>query len=117
MIGWPSSLPEKLRNDGFSSQARSNVAIAEPEVGEVMTRVRFTGRVDDVVGKLTLTGEELRILENFWQYDLKFGALPFSWDHPTLQIAATAHFLGRPVRPSALPGDLFDVDLPLQFTT
>jgi hypothetical protein len=115
MIPWPSLIPRSFLVSGYSQSLKPNAIVAEPEVGEAMTRVRFTGDVEDVAGKMMLDREELLIFMRFFKYDLKFGALSFSWDHPIYQTAAVCNFLGRPPKIVPITTELFEAALEVQF--
>jgi hypothetical protein len=68
-----------------------------------MTRVMFTGEIDDIALNVPLdTFEQAQALYNFWRYDLKNGSLPFVYEHPMLREACRFLFMtpdGNPAPP------------------
>ena len=79
-----------------------------------MTRRRFTGDMEDVSGSLFLVERPVAVeIVSFWRYDLKDGSLPFTWQHPLTEEAATYLFLSPP-KPIAVSGDLWRMALRLR---
>jgi hypothetical protein len=93
---WPALLPATPLRIGGAHSPVANTVPHEPEVGEVMTRRRFTGRQEDLQTSLVLTPEQTVIFRSFHRDTLKDGALRFSWDDPVTGEAAEAVFLAPP---------------------
>jgi hypothetical protein len=111
---WPATVPFVFLVDGFSHQPVSNSMKVDPEVGEPLTRQRFTGEIDDVSGTLTtLTTEQVNDLRNFYRYDLKDGSLRFTQDDPMIGEAREYLFMAPP-RFTPIDGDLWRPQIQLQ---
>lgn len=83
MPTWPHSFPPLFSPDGASYDPISNATVIDTESGEPLSRLRFTGEMDDFTGTLPLCDTETAVaIKNFWRYDLKNGALRFTWDDP-----------------------------------
>lgn len=114
MATWPTTLPEEFdRGAGdFSFEPIDNVISDEPDSGEVMTSLRFTGEMFRVTGSVLMTTEQLAIFREWWKTDLKFRSRPFTWKDPTTGDEASFVAM-RPYRLSALGGGNFHVALNL----
>lgn len=113
MATWPASVPFEFDVNGFSHAAAPNSSTIDPEVGEPMTRRRFTGEVDSFSGQLPpLTREQANDLRNFYRYDLKDGSLRFTQDDPMTGTAREFMFAESPSF-SAISGKLWQADVRL----
>lgn len=112
MAAWPALLPG-LRTPGFSWAPLGNTMAIEPEVGEPMTRRRFTGDLIDVTGTLLLTLAELTEFRNFWRDTLSHGVDRFDWVDPVFGDGVQMIFMRPPAVRSA-GGDAFEVDIALR---
>jgi len=112
----PLSLSGRMRVDGYGVQARSNTESFPTEVGEPMTRVRFTGEQEDMRCSMRLSLDEYMDLLNFWRYDLAHGSQPFIADHPETMRVCVMNFLGRAPQRGALRRGRFSVELELHVT-
>jgi hypothetical protein len=113
MIQWPATLPPLDRISGGSVQPVSNALPIETEVGEPMTRQRFTGEMDDITMSILLSGSQRIVLYEFYRRDLKGGSLRFSHDHPLTLEATELMFMAAP-RFTPLGNDLWRADLSLR---
>lgn len=114
MPSWPQSFPPLFNTEGFSLDPLSNTTPIETESGEPLTRVRFTGEMDDIAGEFPMMDRDTAIqMMNFWRYDLKNGSLRFSYDHPLTGEAAEFLFMDKP-RVTAAGGDLWKVAVQLR---
>lgn len=114
MPSWPAHFPPLFLVDGFGLDPVSNATVIETESGEPLTRLRFTGEMDDIAGTLPPVERSvaLQILA-FWRYDLKNGTLRFVWDHPLSEEAVELLFMAPP-KITAAGGDLFNVAVQLK---
>lgn len=97
MPSWPATLPciFQLQNTNVAPVA-STLAI-DPEVGEPLTRRRFTGEMDRVSGTFVFRTRALaETFLTFWRDDLKNGSLPFDFEHPITGDAVSMIFMAEP---------------------
>lgn len=111
MPSWPTSLRDKFMSSGFSLVPRGAMAI-DPESGSPLTRVRFTGDVNDISGSVPFEGDEITTFLNFWKYDLQRGSLPFSWSDP-VDRAAREFLFTAPPKVTHMGGANWQVDMTL----
>jgi hypothetical protein len=110
---WPTELPATLNVDGTNYKPTPNSTPIDVESGEPMTRRRFTGKMADIRGTLTLEVEDAIILYNFWSTDCEDGSLPFDWVHPITGAAVEFVWLDTPeFRPIA--PEVWEVNLSLR---
>lgn len=112
MPSWPPSLPQKLNIEQFAEVPLDNTVSIDVESGEPMTRLRFTGDIEQIDGGITIDFDQRETLMNFWKYDLKRGALRFDWDHPITGEAVEMLFRQAP-QISALGGLVLQAQLNL----
>lgn len=97
MPGWPTTFPELFEVAGFTFDPVSNAMVDDTESGEPMTRLRFTGEIEDVAGNLDLCDRDTaNAIVDFWRHDLKNGTLRLSWDHPMTGEAVEFLIVGQP---------------------
>ena len=82
-IDWPSTLPQKFEQDGYSEDLADNTIRSEVDVGPAKVRKRYTAGVDVVSGKMHLTADQVDTLKTFYRTDTEGGSLKFNFDHPT----------------------------------
>lgn len=82
MPSWPVTLPQDFLRDGFQRTPQSNVISFGTEVGGGKVRRRSTARTKVHTGTLQLTKAQVALFEEFFENDLKDGALSFDWTDP-----------------------------------
>jgi hypothetical protein len=112
MPNWPTALPQRLSLNGNQVSPIDNAVAIDVESGEPLTRLRFTGDMQTVDGTITIDGDQLDMLRNFWKYDLKRGTLRFNWEDPYDGTAVEMLFRQAPSYTSFEP-DAFRADLKL----
>lgn len=93
---WPSIFPQKFLVNGLTFDPVSNVIPVDVESGAPLTRARFTGTMDDIVGKMHATPAMAEQILAFYRVDCRQGSLPFAWLHPMTGVAARYIFLEPP---------------------
>ncbi len=120
MIIWPTQLPQLFLLNGLVLTPVSNGLVADPEAGEPMTRVMFTGDMDDVAGTIPLDCRDQAImLRDFYRYTCKQGTLPWVFDDVLTKEAVTVLFMKpdgstAPPRITSPGGDLWNAELQLR---
>lgn len=79
---WPSTLPQRLLQSGYSQAPASNRISQDMDVGPAKVRRRSAAGPRPVTGSIMVTLEELQIFEAFYVEDLMSGTLRFSWVDP-----------------------------------
>lgn len=117
MPSWPAALPQLFKPGGAGLSPISNAAPIDTESGEPLTRVRFTGEMDQWSGELqALTNQQANDLLNFWRYDLKNGTLRFTYDHPLTGESVEMLFIEPPrlIPVNSINGQYWQASLSLQ---
>lgn len=74
-----------------------NTIRPQPEVGEPLSRRRFTGEMDDFSGRFTFrTRQELAAFITFYRDDLEDGSLRFDFKHPITGADVEVMFMAPP---------------------
>lgn len=97
MPAWPDDMPCQFQLDGLQfAPVDDNVPI-DPESGSPMTRVRFTGDMDDFTASVPIKTRAKAIqLLDFWRTTLIKGSLPFDFFHPITGDAVQMIFKAPP---------------------
>ena len=110
MATWPSSLPQRLHQQGFQYQAPQGAIRTDMETGKAFQRRRYTAAVEPFSGQMYLDTTQYTTLLNFWRNTLAMGALEFTWVHPLTQQTATVRFNAtEPFSVSPAGGDVLTV--------
>lgn len=79
MANWPADLPQSPISDGYSSTPQDNTIRSSKEAGPQKVRPRFTAVSDTVNMRVVLSTVQTEVLQQFYDEECKFGALPFDW--------------------------------------
>lgn len=101
MPAYPGTLPQLVLQDGYGETARENSIRTSMEQGEAKVRKRYTAAIRKFSIVQFMTGAQVEIFDQFWENDLAFGSLAFSWVHPRTQVAAPRCRIMKP--PSYMP--------------
>lgn len=94
---WPLHFPRTFEVNGFSLDPVSNSTPIDVESGEPMSRRRFTGDMENIVGSLPPVEKELaNEIRSFWRYDLKHGTVSFTWSDPISEEAVEFMLMAPP---------------------
>lgn len=117
---WPSTLPQRIQL-GVSRKRQSAKVRSQMDGGPPKQRARFTAATRTYDGAMiTVTGAQLATFDSFYEDDLGFGALSFTWVDPDTNESATLRFAGdEPVSKCIVPNDdpdqrLYSLTLPLE---
>lgn len=115
MVSWPSLLPQKLHQQGFSISEKQGVIRSEVETGKPNQRLRTTAGPQEFTGRMYLNKGQYAELLKFWTNETAGGAVAFEWVHPVTQQPATIRFKAdNPPSIQPIAGDLFNVSLTLE---
>jgi len=115
MATWPSTLPQKLHQDGFSIKPPTGAIRTSMATGKAFQRKRFTAAVQPVSGRMYLTPQQYETLIDFWENTLAMGSLEFDWVHPITGDAATFRFpANKPPTISVVDGEVYGVNMQLE---
>jgi len=92
---WPATLPQGLLVAGLQYSPERNATAIPTEVGEVLTRQRFTGRMVRLSGALLLTSAQYADLLAFYFEELR-ETTPFTWADPVTGDSLELVFDGAP---------------------
>jgi len=95
MPDWPTNLPPFIM-EGRSYTPVSNTMPNSPEVGEPLTRRRFTGELIETTGSLVVTYDQLKDFRIFWRDTLEHGSLRFTRRDPMFGELVDAIFMAPP---------------------
>jgi len=96
MTAWPVTLPQYPLQEGYSETARKNAIRSQMEQGPAKTRKRYTAAVRRFGITLFMTTAQVEIMDAFFEDDLAFGSLSFTWVNPRTQAAATCRIINEP---------------------
>jgi len=83
MSDWPIDLPQKLNSSGFSYVPEDNTVQSEVDMGKPKQRRRYTAKVINVTGEVTLDSQsQIDSFLYFWDTLQQDGTLPFTWNDP-----------------------------------
>jgi len=112
MASWPSTLPQRLHQQGFSYQAPEGGIRTDMEFGKPFQRRRFTAAVEPFAGQMYLDKTQYGTLLDFWRNTLAMGSLEFDWVHPITEEPAVIRFIAsEPFKISVASGEVFTVKL------
>lgn len=78
MPAWPGDLPRQPMDGSYTFGAADNVVRTPNDVGQPITRRRFTGSTRFEGGTLALTEAQARSLMDFWDINCAQGSLEFT---------------------------------------
>lgn len=112
---WPPGLPTALMVNGLSETPLDQWIENTVDSGSPKRRLRFTGQMGQIKGKMTMTTAQLAIFDTFFNTTLAFGTLPFQWTRPSTAGTVLMRFLsGAPSR-SAIGTTLWQIDFQVRF--
>lgn len=79
MANWPTTLPQSPISDGYSATPQDNTIRSNKEAGPQKVRPRFTAVSDTVNMSVIVDAQQSDLLQQFYDVDCVFGALPFNW--------------------------------------
>ena len=110
MATWPSTLPQRLHQQGFQYQAPQGAIRTDMEFGKAFQRRRFTAAVEPFSGQMYLDKAQYATLLDFWRNTLAMGSLEFTWVHPITEDPATIRFIAsEPFGISVASGEVLTV--------
>ena len=111
---FPNSLSSvKLMKEGFKFEVGSSRVEASFEGGRTYSKKSFRKIPDRFTGRLRLTSAELRILLNFFKFDLHEGVESFIWNHPITNQQISCQFVGG-LSYNSDEGDYWFIDLAVE---
>lgn len=112
MATWPSTLPQRLHQQGFQYQAPDGSIRTDMETGKAFQRRRFTAAVEPFSGQMYLDKDQYTTLLNFWRNTLAMGSLEFDWVHPITEEPAVIRFVASsPFNISVASGEVYTVKM------
>lgn len=91
---WPPDLPQLVRVAGYSETSPKRILESSMDAGRPKTRPRFTAAPRPVAVSLSLTTDQVALLDDFHELTLHGGALSFAWRHPRTGDPATCRIKG-----------------------
>lgn len=111
---WPVTLPPYLLQSGYSEALPKNIIRSPMEVGPAKVRRRGTSGVRQISGKQYMTSAELAIFIPFFETDLLYGTLRFSWVWPVDGTTAVEFRFVEAPTITAAGGETFEVSMSLE---
>lgn len=113
MAVWPTGLPQKLNQSGFSNTLPDNVIRSDMDVGPNKVRRRDVSAPEPIRGSITVTESEYSLFVTFFNTTLASGSIPFDWVHPITGDSAEFLFVNTPSI-SARSGDHYTITLDME---
>lgn len=95
MAVWPTTLPG-LGQTGAKISADDSVLRSPMDAGPPSRRNRFRAITKSVSYTMTLSGDQVAVLDTFYHSTLRNGALSFDWKDPRTDAAAVIAFKSPP---------------------
>lgn len=114
MSTWPSALPDKPLQRGYSRTQQSQVIRTEMSAGPAFVRRRFTAASDLFSMQFVLDTAERQTFWDFFNNTLAGGSLAFDWTDPVTGTAASFRFAGEPPNETALSGLVYQISATLE---
>lgn len=93
---FPSSLQQKLNEQGFSQTLGDTAIRSKVETGLAKTRQRYTKAVDVFSCNIDMTVSEYNTLVTFYRTTLSGGTKTFNYDHPFTGLESEFRFIKPP---------------------
>lgn len=115
MAIWPSSLPQKFHQTGFSIKPPVGGIKTNMSTGKAFQRRRYSAAVQPVSGRMYLTKAQYQTLFDFWENTLEMGVLEFDWVHPITSNPVKMRFdATKPPTLGAVDGEIYGVNLQME---
>jgi len=116
MATWPTSLPQELNEEGFSTELIDNTIRTQMDYGPAKVRKRCTSNVMKVEGSVSLNSTQLTTFMSFFNSNCAYGATAFDWTHPLTGNNCSMRFVSPPkIRP--IGGNITEVQMSLEILT
>lgn len=112
MADWPAALPQNLLSQGFSLTPFDNAVPIDVESGEPLSRLRFTGDLNNVQGSVRTDWTGVQTFRTFWMNDLSRGTSRFTWTDPISKTRVEFLFMASP-KYTNLGGSDWQIDMTL----
>ena len=114
-IVWPTSLPQRLRRDGYQEQLAEGTIRTQMDEGPDKVRKLPTFDYDEVSGSVLVTDAQWQTLRTFYRTTTKGGSLAFEWvDMTDTDTTVTYRFKSPPVAGTHQHSQLLLVRLQLE---
>ena len=110
---WPSTLPDRFLQQGYSEEFPNTTLRTKMDAGPSKARRRFTAAPVPISGELVLSAAQVEDFKSFYVDILSGGSLPFEWVHPRTRAAASLRFTDQAPKISAESGGYYRVSLNL----
>lgn len=110
MDNWPTSLPQKFLENGFSETLAPTVLRSDNDAGPPKVRQRFTASFDQISGAMHITAAQRVTLTDFYKNTLAGGSKTFLFDDPFDGTEREYRFVNPPEY-APLGGDVIAVRL------
>ena len=113
MITWPSTLPTYPLLENYTESVANNSIRTEMEQGPAKVRCRSSVGVSKISISYFLSKEQIEVLDNFYEAELKSGSIAFNFIHPRTSADVKCRFLQSP-QYQAVNGNYYKVNLELE---
>lgn len=113
MAVWPSGLPQKFQQSGFSNSLPDNTIQSSMATGPDKARRRDVSAVEPISGSMILDETQYELIVTFYNTTLASGALPFDWVHPVTGIACEMRIV-RPPKFTPLSGNFYKASMQME---
>ena len=110
---WPATLPQYVLQEGYAENGRENSIRSNMEQGPAKTRKRYTSAIRKFSVALYMTAAQVDIFDAFYESDLAFGSISFTWVHPRTQASGTFRILNQPAYTPTGPNYKVQFDMEL----
>lgn len=110
---WPETLPQSPLSDGMRETPADVLVRTSMDTGPAKCRPRTSAGVARLALSYIMNRAEVESLSDFFNDDLMWGALSFSFPHPRLEESVDCRFK-QPPSYAPINGDFFKVTMELE---
>ncbi|GAA2888168.1 hypothetical protein GGQ99_004804 [Aminobacter niigataensis] len=114
VAAWPATLPQYLLTEGYSEAQGDGRLRTQPDLGPAKVRRRSSSMPGPLQGRMTMSGAQRTILDDFVETTLAGGTLPFTFPDPLTRAPILVRFSANLPAWSSPGGDTFIAALDLE---
>jgi hypothetical protein len=107
---WPPGLPTAIEINGLTETPIDQWIEMNVDTGSPKRRLRFTGLMANLKGKMTMSTAQLAQFDTFFNSTLAYGSQPFQWIRPSTGGTVVMRFLSQSPARSAMGVGFWKLD-------
>lgn len=112
-VDWPSALPQRLNQSGFTNTLPDNTIRSNMDVGPDKVRRRDVSAPEPIQGAIVATAAEYSDLVTFYNTTTASGSVAFNWTHP-ITGDAVEYLFTAPPSITAISGTHYTITLQME---